>query len=254
MKALALYKDFKKKSPGVSWPEGAEHTIFLDPDVAFAGNVTLFPGVIIQGTSWIGEGCILEPNCYVKASRIGKFCTLAGRIEKSVVGGHSQVRSNCRLIKSRCGTYCDIKGEIENSMLGRHVETYASCIMHDSSCGYHCQLGAHINRTQMGDRVNAKYGDINLLDGEIGNNVNFSAGTTFYNFDGTEKKKTFVGSGSFVGGKIIAPRYIGNNVYIVAGCTIREDIPDNTYVDPEGKFRPNLMQNDGNGHWVRTEK
>ena len=211
----------------LSYPPGAENTIFLSEGVVLGESVYIGPFSQIIGDVRLGGGVKIVGNCVIDGTN-GPVIIGVG----TVIEPHTLI--------------------VGPAVIGKNCTILAGCIMRDSSCGDRCKLGAHINRTKMGHRVNAKYGDINLLDGTIGNDVNVSACTTFYNWGGSgPKKETWVGSGSFIGGKIIAPRRIGSNVYMVAGLKIRKDIPDNTYVDPEGEFHPNDMENDGNGHWVR---
>lgn len=257
LRSLALYENFSSKFPHVTLPKGAEHTIFLDPDVCFEGGAFLYPGVIIKGTSWIGDGSIIEPNSYIVASRIGKFCILAGRIEKSIVGDHVRINSNCRFILSRCKEYCDIKGEIENCCLGQRVITRPGCVMFESTCGDDCEIGAEVRKSHLGNRVKAVHQNSYLGNTTVGDGTNFASGSITLNFDGSlEKKKTEIGSGSFIGAGnlLVAPLVIGNNVATAAGLTIRADIPDDTFVGPDGTYRPNKLKSNGHGRWTREDK
>ncbi|OGZ44187.1 MAG: hypothetical protein A2719_02390 [Candidatus Ryanbacteria bacterium RIFCSPHIGHO2_01_FULL_45_22] len=245
--------------PGKICPSGAGDTIFAER-LVLGKDVYIGPNMQLIGTVYLRDGVHIMGNTVFDGTDGPIYIESRTKVEPGVfivgpatIGEDSKLRAKLNFRKSTCGNNCDLRGEIGSSMLGNNIETYASCIIHDSSCGDHCKLGAHINRTTMGHRVSAKYGDSNLLDGEMGDDINVSAGTTFYNFNGTSKKKTVVNSGSFIGGKIVAPCRIGKNVYMVAGLTIRQDIPDDTYVDPKGNFRPNVMQNDGNGHWMRIK-
>lgn len=65
-------------------------------------------------------------------------------------------------------------------------------------------------------------------DCEIGTKCNIGCGTITCNYDGTNKSKTIIGDYAFVGSNVnlVAPVKIGNNVFIAAGSTITEDVPD----------------------------
>ena len=65
-------------------------------------------------------------------------------------------------------------------------------------------------------------------DCEIGTKCNIGCGTITCNYDGTNKSKTIIGDNAFVGSNVnlVAPVKIGNNVFIAAGSTITEDVPD----------------------------
>lgn len=247
-------------------PSGTESSIFLTGDIRFNIGVYVGPNTQLLGEIHIEEGVHMAGNIVIDGTdgpviigagtKIEPFTYIEGPAD---IGKNCVIRTKCSFRRSDCGNNCDLKGEIEDCKLGQRVTTYASCIMLNSFCVDDCNLGAHINRTQMGHRVKAKYGNINLLDATIGNDVNIGAGATTFNFDGDGKKPTFIGDGTFIGGNVAViaahpVRRIGSNAYLVAGLTIREDIPDDTYVDPTGKHRPNKMVNDGKGHWIREEK
>lgn len=258
IRALAILlesSNFKKKFPRVRWSEGAEHAIFLEPDVYFKGEAFLYPNVTIFGTTDIGDGCTIEPNCYIASSSIGKQCTLAGHIEKSIIGQHSRIHSSCRFVSSLCGEYCKLKGEIENSSLGDRVFTRSGCVMYQSTCGHDSEIGAEVRRSKLGNQVKVVHQNSYLGDTVFGDGTNFAAGSITLNYDGTPtKKKTKIGSGCFIGAGnlLVAPLVIGNNVATAAGITIRENIPDNTFVGPDGKHRPNKLLKVGK-HWTREK-
>lgn len=247
-------------------PPGAESTIFISEKVVLGSSVYIGPNTQIIGRVVIGRGVRIVGNSVLDGTDGPIFVATGTKIEPfafvkgpAEIGKDCVIRARCSFRNSSCGDDCDLKGEIENCILGNRIITHASCIMYQLSCGNDCNLGAHINRTEMGHRVKAKYGNSNLLDAKIGNDVNIGAGTITANFDGTpEKKKTEVGEGSFlgVGTSIVATypvRKIGRNVTTAAGITIRRDVPDNAFVGPDGIFRPNQLVNDGKGHWHRKK-
>jgi bifunctional UDP-N-acetylglucosamine pyrophosphorylase/glucosamine-1-phosphate N-acetyltransferase len=65
-------------------------------------------------------------------------------------------------------------------------------------------------------------------DTEIGKNVNVGAGTITCNYDGTNKYKTRIGDGAFIGSgvELVAPVEIGAGATIGAGSTITKDVED----------------------------
>jgi bifunctional UDP-N-acetylglucosamine pyrophosphorylase/glucosamine-1-phosphate N-acetyltransferase len=65
---------------------------YVDTTVHLGADVTLFPGVLLQGRTIIGEGSEIGPNCRIVDSIVGRRC----RVENSVVrdaeiGDESQV-------------------------------------------------------------------------------------------------------------------------------------------------------------------
>jgi bifunctional UDP-N-acetylglucosamine pyrophosphorylase/glucosamine-1-phosphate N-acetyltransferase len=66
-----------------------------------------------------------------------------------------------------------------------------------------------------------------LGDAEIGERANIGAGTITANYDGTQKHRTRIGAGAFVGvdTMIVAPREIGEGAKTGAGSVITRDVP-----------------------------
>jgi bifunctional UDP-N-acetylglucosamine pyrophosphorylase/glucosamine-1-phosphate N-acetyltransferase len=86
-------------------------------------------------------------------------------------------------------------------------------------------------------------------DAEVGENVNLGCGTVFVNYDGKNKHKTIVKKNSFIGcnANLIAPITIGENVYVAAGSTVTEDIPDHALAI--ARSRMTIKQN-----WAKKDK
>jgi len=65
-------------------------------------------------------------------------------------------------------------------------------------------------------------------DCEIGEKCNIGCGTITCNYDGFHKSKTIIGDHSFIGSNtnLVAPVTLGDNVFVAAGSTITEDVPD----------------------------
>ncbi len=65
-------------------------------------------------------------------------------------------------------------------------------------------------------------------DCEIGEKCNIGCGTITCNYDGLHKSKTIIGDHSFIGSNtnLVAPVTLGNHVFVAAGSTITDDVPD----------------------------
>ena len=75
---------------------------------------------------------------------------------------------------------------------------------------------------------NAKMGHFAYLgDATVGANVNIGAGTITCNYDGTEKHKTIIQNGAFIGSDtmLVAPVEIGAGARTGAGSVITHDVP-----------------------------
>ena len=94
----------------------------------------------------------------------------------------------------------------------------------------HSEIGnfVEVKRSKIGKGTKAKHLAY-IGDGKVDEKVNIGAGTIFVNYDGKNKNKTSVGTGSFIGSNssLIAPLKIGKNSLIGAGSVITNDIPAN---------------------------
>ena len=64
-------------------------------------------------------------------------------------------------------------------------------------------------------------------DAHVGEGVNIGAGTITCNYDGTEKHRTEIGSGAFIGSNssLVAPLKVGDRAYVGSGSVITRDVP-----------------------------
>ena len=64
-------------------------------------------------------------------------------------------------------------------------------------------------------------------DSDVGCDVNLGCGVVFVNYDGTNKYRSTVGDGAFIGcnSNLVAPVKVGDYAYVGAGSTITKDIP-----------------------------
>jgi bifunctional UDP-N-acetylglucosamine pyrophosphorylase/glucosamine-1-phosphate N-acetyltransferase len=64
-------------------------------------------------------------------------------------------------------------------------------------------------------------------DADVGEGVNVGAGTITANYDGTNKHRTEIGDGAFVGvdTMLVAPVKVGEDSYTGAGSVITKDVP-----------------------------
>ena len=65
-------------------------------------------------------------------------------------------------------------------------------------------------------------------DSQIGQGANIGAGTITCNYDGTQKHRTEIGDGAFIGSNsaLVAPVKIGARAYVGSGSVINRDVPD----------------------------
>jgi bifunctional UDP-N-acetylglucosamine pyrophosphorylase/glucosamine-1-phosphate N-acetyltransferase len=67
-----------------------------------------------------------------------------------------------------------------------------------------------------------------LGDTDLGEDANIGAGTITANFDGTNKNRTKIGDGAFVGvdTMLVAPVKLGKGSRTGAGSVVTKDVPD----------------------------
>jgi bifunctional UDP-N-acetylglucosamine pyrophosphorylase/glucosamine-1-phosphate N-acetyltransferase len=173
---------------------------YVDADVRIGRDTVLYPGVVLEGQTQIGEGCTLSSSTHIKNSIVGSHVTLkASYLEDCVVkdgaciGPFAHLRPNSEIEKGcRIGNFVEVK----NSVVGE-----GSKVSHLTYVG----------------------------DADVGKNVNIGCGVVFVNYDGCKKCRSVVEDDCFVGcnSNLISPVRIGRGAYVAAGSTITEDVPQN---------------------------
>ena len=174
-----------------------DETVELQPDVIIEPQTHLRGKTIIQAGSRIGPGSLIEN------SELGENVTVL----------YSVITDSIIQSQTRIGPYAHLRG---------HAEV-----------GIGCRIGnfVELKNTQLGDRTNVAHLSY-LGDTTTGTQVNVGAGTITANYDGVKKHKTIIGDRTKTGSNsvLVAPITVGNDVYIAAGSTVTEDVPDDSLV------------------------
>lgn len=175
-----------------------EETVYIDDSVEIGAGTYLGPGVILQGNTVIGDNCTIHQN---------------SRIKDSVIGNDVNVE-NAVILESKVG---------EGSSIGPFAY-----LRPGSNIGKNCKIGdfVEVKNSNFGD--GSKSAHLTYIgDSDVGENVNIGCGVVFVNYDGTNKARSTVGDGAFIGcnTNLIAPVEIGDGAYIGAGSTINKDVP-----------------------------
>jgi len=174
---------------------------YISEEVSIGTGVVIYPNVIIEGLSIIGDNTIIYPGCFIKSSIIGANCEIYNsQIMDSSVGDFTFI-----------GPYANIHNKVKignNNKIGSCVE------LKNTITGNHTKI-PHLSY---------------IGDAEIGNGVNIGAGAITANFDGLNKNRTVIHDDSFIGCNVnlIAPLEIGGNTLIAAGSTITKNVPANS--------------------------
>ena len=175
-------------------------TCVIDPDVEIAADTVLEPFVQILGKSRIGSDC-----------RVRSFSV----ISDSQLADNVLVRPGCVIDQSQISS---------GAILGPY-----SHLRPDSEIGEGAHVGNFVETKKVRMGRGSKANHLTYLgDSEIGAGVNVGAGTITCNYDGTQKHKTVIEDGAFVGSDatLVAPVRVGKGAYVAAGSTITDDVPD----------------------------
>ncbi len=174
-----------------------DETVELQPDVIIEPQTHLRGNTVIQTGSHIGPGSLIENS----------------QLSENVTVQYSVVSDSTVKAGSRIGPYAHLRG---------HVEVGAGCRVGNF---------VELKNTQLGDRTNAAHLSY-IGDTVVGNQVNIGAGTITANYDGVKKHRTKIGDRTKTGANsvLVAPLTLGDDVYIAAGSTVTEDVPDNSLV------------------------
>jgi len=172
---------------------------YINADVEIGIDTVIYPGVILEAGTKIGEDCIIGPN---------------SRIVSSVIGNNVEV-NNSIVLESSIGD-------------GTKVGPFAY-IRPGSVVGCNVKIGdfVELKKADIGDKT--KISHLTYVgDAKVGKNVNIGCGVVFVNYDGKQKHKTIVGDNAFIGcnTNLVAPVTVGNDSYIAAGSTITEEVPE----------------------------
>ena len=180
---------------------------YIDEGVEIGKGTVIYPCVTIEGNVKIGENCIIGQNT---------------RIVDSTVGDNTEIQSSV-VIESKIGN-------------GATIGPFAH-IRPDSDIGGKCKVGAfvEVKNSKMSDGSKTPHLAY-VGDADIGSGVNLGCGVIFVNYNGSQKFRSVVKDGAFVGcnANIISPVVIDEGAYIAAGSTVTEDVPaDSLYISRE---------------------
>ncbi len=168
-------------------------------DVEVGPDSVLHPDVSLHGRVRIGSGVTLHQGVWIRDAEIDDNVEVLpySLIEGARIGSRSKVGPFARL---RPGAQL-----AEEVKVGNFVE---------------------IKKTELGRGAKASHLSY-LGDARIGEGTNIGAGTITCNYDGTNKHRTEIGSGVFIGSDtmLVAPVTIGAGAATGAGAVITKDVP-----------------------------
>lgn len=181
---------------------------YVAANVQIGRDTVLYPGVILEGKTTIGNNCIIGPNTRIVDSIVLDDCQVQYSIlqearvaEHCTIGPFSYLRPGSVLEKGvKVGDFVELK----KSVVGP-----GSKIPHLSYVG----------------------------DSILGSGVNIGAGTITCNYDGINKHLTTIEDGAFIGSNtnLVAPITVGPGAYVGAGSTLTKDVPGGALAVARGR-------------------
>ena len=172
-----------------------EDGVEIGNDTEICRNVTIKSGTKIGSDCVIGSGSMLDRAVIHDGVDVLSSVILESEVDEGThVGPFAYIRPNCHVGK-------EVK-------VGDFVELKNSNIDDGTKISHLTYIG----------------------DSDVGKRVNFGCGTVTCNYDGKKKYRTTIGDDCFVGcnTNFVSPINVGDGVYIAAGSTITEDIPENS--------------------------
>ena len=172
---------------------------FVDAGVEVGKDTIIYPGTWLEGTTKVGENCVLGPSSRFTDTFIGNNVTAQFTYAHGceigdgvTMGPYVHIRPNTKISANvKIGNFVEVK----NSNIGE---------------------GSKLPHLQY------------IGDCDMGSGVNMGCGTITVNYDGKKKFRTTIGDNAFVGcnSNLVAPVTIGNGAYVGAGSTITKEVPE----------------------------
>ncbi|RNF38333.1 bifunctional UDP-N-acetylglucosamine diphosphorylase/glucosamine-1-phosphate N-acetyltransferase GlmU [Planococcus salinus] len=184
---------------GVSFIDPA--TAYISAEAEIGADTVIQPNVTIEGTTKIGEDCVISSNSQIVNSVIGDRTVIrSSAVYDSTIGNDTAI-----------GPFAHIRPESElgdDVKIGNFVEVKKSALGKGSKVSHLSYIG----------------------DAHVGTDVNIGCGTITVNYDGKNKHVTTIEDDSFIGcnSNLIAPVTIGKGSYVAAGSTISKDVPSDS--------------------------
>jgi bifunctional UDP-N-acetylglucosamine pyrophosphorylase / glucosamine-1-phosphate N-acetyltransferase len=177
---------------------------WIDGGVTIGKDSVLYPNIMLEGRTVIGEDCIVRSGTRITD------CTIGNRVE---ILDHCVFRDSRIEDDATLGPFTHLRPEVfvrKGAKIGNFVEA---------------------KKTELGEGSKANHLSY-LGDAKIGKGVNVGAGTITCNYDGVRKAETIIEDGVFIGSdtQLVAPVTVGAGSVIAAGTTVTQNVPADSLV------------------------
>ncbi len=173
-------------------------------------------GVIVSEEAEIEASAVVLPNTQIYGKTVVSANSVIG---PNTVAEDCIVGENVKINASQCYN-SEIKSGAE---IGPFARIRPCCTI-----GENARVGNFVELKNAEIGKNAKISHLSYMgDCFVGEAVNVGCGCATVNFDGTNKHKTVIEDGAFIGCgvNLIAPVTVGRDAFVAAGSTVTEDVP-----------------------------
>jgi bifunctional UDP-N-acetylglucosamine pyrophosphorylase/glucosamine-1-phosphate N-acetyltransferase len=174
-------------------------SVWIDADVTIGKDTVLYPHVVLEGNTVIGEETTIRSGV---------------RITDCMIGNHVELLDSSVLSQSRVD---------DEAHVGPFVHLRPGVVVRRRA-----KVGnfVEMKKTELGEGSKANHLSY-LGDATIAEGVNIGAGTITCNYDGQKKHHTVIGKNVFLGSdtQLVAPVTIGEGAVIAAGTTVTQNVP-----------------------------
>ncbi len=178
--------------------------VYISAEAQIGRDSVIYPDVLIEGGTVVGEGCVIRSG---------------SRITNSKIGSDTVIKDHCVIVDAEIESHCTV-GPFAHLRINTRLEA-------GSSIGNFVE----VKNSRLGRGSKSRHLTY-LGDATIGERTNIGAGTITCNYDGKNKYETIIGDDVKIGSDtmLVAPVKVGNGAVTGAGSVVTRDVPPDSLV------------------------